>query len=186
VRDFFDAFVEFEKKLFDTLDSRYPMDFVTYHDDFGTERDTFFSEKMMEEIVFEPTKRIVDYIKSKGKIVELHSCGNITRFIPYIIDMGFDFIQMQRRAVDLPMIKEKYGDKIGINSYSVEGIDPMAPPLPKEEYLAKVRNTVDLYGKNGGYYTSVAAEADPERTWDGIWELYCYSREYYDKERGEA
>ena len=184
VTDFFNRFVEFEIEFYDKLASLYPIDFVTYHDDWGTERDTFFSEKMMEELVLEPTKRIVDHIKSKGAIFQLHSCGNITRFIPYMIECGMDFMQIQRRAVDIPAMKEKYGDKIGFNSYGIEGVDP-GHDLTKEQYLQKVRDCVDLYGKSGGYYTAVAPDADPTNTWDGIFELYCYSREFYDKERGE-
>ncbi len=184
VKDFFDRFVEFEFELIDLLCSLYPVDMMTYHDDWGTERDTFFSEKMMEELVYEPTKRIVDHVKSKGIVFQLHSCGNITRFLPYIVDMGIDFVQAQRRAVDLPAAKEKWGDKLGFNSYSIEGIVP-GEHLPKEEYLQRIRNTVDMYAKGGGFYTMVSPDPDPTYTWDGTFELYCYSREFYDKERGE-
>jgi hypothetical protein len=36
------------------------------HDDWGHERDTFFSEKMMEELVYEPTKRIVQHVNPRA------------------------------------------------------------------------------------------------------------------------
>lgn len=184
VQDFFEAYADFQIKFFDNLYKRYPINMVTYHDDWGTERDTFFSEKMFDELVYAPTKRIVDHIKSKDIIFQLHSCGKIERFLPQMIDIGFDFIQIQSRANDIKMYKEKYGDKIGFNSYSVIDLIP-GSNLPKEEYLQKIRNDVDTYAKSGGYYTSIAPEPDLARTWDGIWEMYCYSREFYDKERGE-
>jgi hypothetical protein len=47
-----------------------------------------------------------------------------------------------------------------------------------------IRNSVDIYGKGGGAYMSVM-ERDPELLWHILTELYAYSREYYDKERGE-
>lgn len=184
VRDFSEAFADFTIKFFDNLIDRYPITMVQYHDDWGTERDTFFSEKMMEELFFAPSKRIIDHIKSKGVIFMLHSCGNIKRFVPHMIDMGVDFMQIQRRANDTPAYKVQYGDKIGIDGRGIEGVEP-GQNLAKEVYLEKVRNTVDLYGKNGGYFTTIPPEPDPERTWDGIWELYSYSREYYDKERAK-
>jgi hypothetical protein len=176
VTDFLDRFADFEIALFDTINALYPLSMVTYHDDWGTERDTFFSEKMMEELVFAPTKKIIDHIKSKGVFIELHSCGNITRFLPYMIDLKADFLQIQRRAVDIPELKKKYGGKIGFNS-GIEGLLPGETDSP--EKIAKlVRNTIELYGEGGGFYASVFA-GDPQLLWAALAELYYYSREFY-------
>jgi hypothetical protein len=152
---------------------------VTYHDDWGTERDTFFSEKMMEELIFAPSKKVIDHIRSKGVKFELHTCGNITRFMPYILDLDVDFLQLQFRAVDLPDLKAKYGDKVGFCS----PIDGYAPGLPREKVLQLVRDSVDTYAPKGGAYFSVSS-ADPEERWDMLAELYMYSREFYEKENG--
>lgn len=178
VRDFLERFAEFTISYVDLISSLYPIDLITYHDDWGAEKDTFFGEKMMEEIVYEPTKRIVDHIKSKGILFEFHCCGNITRFIRYMIDIGMDFLQLQRRAVDIPAMKLKYGDKIGFNVF-VEGAVP-GQAYSMEEMTCKIRNTVDLYGRNGGAYVNIT-ELDPEKVWNIVSELYCYSREYYDR-----
>jgi uroporphyrinogen-III decarboxylase len=182
VRDFLNRFASFTIEYFDLIASLYPVNMITYHDDWGTERDTFFSEKMMEEIVFEPTRRIVDHIKSKGVIFEFHSCGNITRFIPYMIALNMDFLQIQRRAVDIPAMKKKYGDRIGFNVW-LEGAE-FGLSYTKDELTEKIRKTVDLYGKGGGATINIM-EPDPERVWHMVSELYAYSREFYDKERGE-
>jgi uroporphyrinogen-III decarboxylase len=123
VRALLDRFADFEIELFDLLYALYPFNMVTYHDDWGTERDTFFSEKMMEEIVFAPTKRIIDNIRSKGVFFELHSCGNIKSVLPYMVELKADFLQIQRRAVNIPELKQMYGDKIGFNS-GIEGLVP--------------------------------------------------------------
>lgn len=64
VKEFLEAFVDFTIKVFDTLCRYLPIDMITYHDDWGTERDTFFSCEMMEDIVYPPTKRLFDHIKS--------------------------------------------------------------------------------------------------------------------------
>ena len=180
VRDFLMAFAEFTKDRFLKMTEIAKIDFVTFHDDWGTERDTFFSPAMMEEMVFEPTKLIIDAIKSRGCVFELHSCGKIERFIPYMIDLGIDFVQLQRRANDVPMLKEKYGGKIGFNT-GLEGFG-FGDPLPKGDELVEViHKTVDLYGAGGGFYTMVHSP-DPEQMWDATQELFCYSREFYEKE----
>ncbi len=178
VHDFLMAFAQFTKDRFLKMAEGVQIDFVTFHDDWGTERDTFFSPAMMEEIVFEPSKLLIDAIKSTGARFQLHSCGCIERFVPYMIDMGVDFIQLQRRANDVPMLKEKYGDKIGFN-VGIEDYERGAA-ITSEELCKLIDKTVDMYGKGGGVYTSVSTP-DPVVTWDGIQELYCYSREYYEK-----
>ncbi|HHT17421.1 MAG TPA: hypothetical protein GXZ77_06905 [Papillibacter sp.] len=181
VRDFFDRVADHVISLVDLFCSLYPVNLMTIHDDWGTEKDTFFSPQMMEQLVFEPTKRILDHIKSKGVYCMIHTCGNITRFVPYMIEMGADFLQIQRRAVDIPALKEKYGDKIGFN-VMIEDLQPQDTP---EEIIGKVRRTVDLYGAGGGAFVSLI-ESDPQRLWLEVSELYAYSRQFYDEEREKA
>jgi hypothetical protein len=175
-KDFFARYAKFMTDFFDFLDTLYPIDFITYHDDWGTERETFFSERMMEELVYEPTKSIVDHIKGKGKVFELHTCGRVERFLPYMCDLGIDLIQMQRRANDMPKLKELYGDRIGFNA-PIEGLD-IGEQCSDEELIAKIRSTVDIYGKGGGLYPWLF-ETNPEKVWLIASEFYCYSREYY-------
>jgi hypothetical protein len=178
VKDFFEAYTDFMILFFDKVSSLYPLDMVTLHDDWGTERDTFFSERMMEELVYGPTKRFIDHIKSKDILFELHACGNITRFVPYMVEMGADFLQIQRRAVDIPTLKEKYGDRVGFNA-PLEGI-VFGQPCSDEDVLSAVRKTVDIYAKGGGCYVGIHLP-EPEQIWGAVSELYCYSREYYEE-----
>lgn len=177
VHDFLMAFAAWDATVVDKLCQFLPVDFITYHDDWGTERDTFFSEQMMEDIVFEPTKLLFDHIHDKGIVIQHHCCGNIKRFVPYQIQLGVDFLQIQARANDVPAFKEKWGDQIGFE-VSVE------PAKDKETLLQNVRAMVDTYGKGGGVFTSVSG-FDGESTWDAVMELYCYSRERYDRELAE-
>ena len=178
VHDFLMAFAVFTRDRFLKMTEIARVDFVTFHDDWGTERDTFFSPAMMEEIVFEPTKLIIDAIKSRGAVFQLHACGRIERFVPYMIDLGIDFIQLQRRANDVPMLKEKYGDRIGFN-VGLEGVDTRDPMPKGEKLIETVRKTVELYGKGGGVYINIRS-GDQEDLWNAVHELYCYSREYYE------
>ena len=182
--DFFKAFTDFAIEHFDNLIKYYPqMAMLTYHDDWGNEKDTFFSPKMLEELVLEQTKRFFDHVKSKGVAVEFHNCGNINRFMPYIADLGPEFIQVQRRVIDFPAIKAQYGDKFGFCG-GIEGFDPTtdAEP-PKEKLIEMMRNTIDALGKGGGYYIGFWPIREPESLWYASNELYSYSSEMYAKER---
>ena len=178
-----DAIADNMIEKYDIVKACYPaLNMVTYHDDWGTERDTFFSESYFESMVYGPTKKIIDHIKASGDICfELHSCGKIERFMPYIVDLGVNLLQIQRRANDIPKLKEKYLDKIGY-CCMIEGV-ASDTEIAKEERLARVRQTIDLYGKHGGLYVTPGAPPDNETMWDVCYEAYCYSREYFDKER---
>lgn len=183
VAAFMERYADLVIELFDAILALYPLDMVTYHDDWGTERDTFFSEKMLEELVFNPTKRIIDHIHSKGVLFELHTCGNVERFMPHILELAPDSLQIQRRALDIPAIKKAHGDKIGF-SVQIEGYEP-GSKYDKDSLAEMVRKTVDLYGKGGGLYAMLQSR-DPEERWNLLAELYAYSREYYDIESGQA
>ncbi len=179
VADFFERYADHVIELFDKVYSLYPVDMVTLHDDWGTERDTFFSERMFENLIYAPTKRIVDRVKSKGVIFELHSCGKVERFLPHMVSMGIDFLQLQRRAVDIPKMKRMYGDRIGFNT-GLEGIAP-GVEVPVEELIEKIHDTVEAYASGGGFYTSIM-EQDPERIWIALSELYACGREFYENQ----
>jgi hypothetical protein len=179
--DFFNAFIDWEIAHFDKLLEHYPITKITYHDDWGNEKDTFFSPKMLETMIYDPTKRFFDHVKSKDVVLELHSCGNINRFIPYMIDLGVDFMQIQRRVVDFPKVKEQYGDKIGFCGM-VEGLDFGAPAPSTEKLLEMIRYTQDALGKGGGLYLALMM-TDPEQLWAATNELYAYSSEKYLEEK---
>jgi hypothetical protein len=176
-KDFMDRYADLVIELFDEVNSLYPLDMITYHDDWGTERDTFFSEKMLEELVMESTKKIIKHVQSKNVLFELHTCGNISRFMPHILEMGADVLQIQRRAIDIPAFKKLYGDKISF-CCPIEDFEP-GQGTTREELIQLVRNTVDVYGKDGGFYV-MPFSRDPEELWTILAELYGYSREYYD------
>jgi hypothetical protein len=182
---FHEAFIDNLIERFDIVKALYPdVNQISINDDWGTERDTFFSEKYMEAMVYGPTKRFIDHIKASGDICfHLHTCGKIGRFMPYIVELGVDLLALQRRANDIPKLKEMYGDKTGFASM-LESAGP-EKELTLEDRLAQVRHTIDIYGKSGGMTLMLGSPPEEEDMWAMIMEAYCYSREFYDKERGE-
>ena len=176
VTDFFNEYSAFLIRVFDVLNNLYPLDIITLHDDWGTERDTFFSEKVMEELVYTPTKRFIDHVHSKGVYLEMHTCGNVTRFFPYMADLNCDIAQVQRRAVDMPKMKKRFGDKIGFCAW-LEDIDPSKAAV-NDEYIAAVQRTVDIYAPGGGSYLMMFTPNE-QVLWNACVENYFYSKEIY-------
>ena len=89
--------------------------------------------------------------------------------------------QIQRRANDMPKLKQVYGDRIGFNAF----IEDMEADVKysEEELRALMRKSIDIYAPGGGFYPVVFAST-PEDLWTCATEIYCYSRELYDKENG--
>lgn len=177
-RAFFDRFADWMIWLIDKLSAIYPVDMFTVHDDWGTERDAFFSPAMMEELLYEPTKKIIDHVHSLGKLYQFHCCGKVDKFMYAFCELGPELMQLQRRVNNTPQYKELYGDKLGFST-GFEGYVP-GKPYTTEEIAQIVRNSIDIYADGGGFLPS-AWGLKPDTAWDMAAEVYCYSREKYEK-----
>ncbi len=176
-RAFFDRFADWMIWWIDTLSALYPVDLFTVHDDWGTEKDAFFSPAMMEELLFEPTKRIIDHVHGLGKLYQFHCCGRVDKFLDAFCALGPDFMQLQRRVNDTPEYKRRCGAHLGFNT-GIEGMEP-GRAYTRDELTALIRASVDIFAPGGGFLPALRA-ASPETLWDAYAEIYCYSREMYE------
>ena len=161
----------------DTLSALYPVDMFTVHDDWGTEKDAFFSPDMMEQLLFEPTKRIIDHVHGLGKLYQFHCCGRVDKFLDAFCALGPDFMQLQRRVNDTPEYKRRCGAHLGFNT-GIEGMEP-GRAYTRDELTALIRASVDIFAPGGGFLPALRASS-PETLWDAYAEIYCYSREMYE------
>lgn len=153
------------------------VDGVLYHDDWGTQRAGFFSNEMFRNQLMPATKRLLDYIKSEGKFIELHSCGNNTQYVPMMLEMGIDMWTPQANANDIDYLYKTYGKDMTFSF-------PLAlDEYSKESEIRKaVRDFVDKYGETGRTMCFITTE-DFDMKKDEIArdELYNYSLKYYNK-----
>ena len=175
-RAFFDRFADWMIWWIDTLSALYPVDMFTVHDDWGTEKDAFFSPAMMEDLLFEPTKRIIDHVHSLGKLYQFHNCGRVEKFMEAFCALGPEFMQLQRRVNDTPKYKALYGDRLGFNT-GIEGLEP-GKPYDREELAELIRRSVEIFGPGGGFLPAIRGSS-PEFLWNAYTELYCAGRELY-------
>ena len=176
-RAFFDRYAEWMIWWIDTLSALYPVDMFTVHDDWGTEKDAFFSPAMMEKLLYEPTKRMIDHVHGLGKLYQFHCCGRVEKFMDAFCALGPDFMQLQRRVNDTPKYKALYGDRLGFNT-GIENLE-RGKRYSKEELAALIDESVALFGPGGGFLPAFYG-ADPETLWNACAELYCASRELYE------
>jgi hypothetical protein len=112
IKAFFDKATDLYIKIFDKFCTHFPgIDGFCIHDDWGSQQETFFSPSVVTEMIVPYMKRVTDFLHSKGKYCELHSCGQLMKQVPNIIAAGWD-IWCPQAMNDTHKIYELYGDKV--------------------------------------------------------------------------
>jgi uroporphyrinogen decarboxylase len=133
------------------------IDGVLLGSDWGTQLDLIMSPDTWQEMIRPGEQREYDLIHSYGKDVWVHSCGNIQKVIPSLIEMGLDVLNpVQPEAMDLAMLKKQYGKSLTFwGGVSTQKALPFGTP---EEVRREARRVRDLMSENGGYILAPAQE----------------------------
>lgn len=171
VHTFFDKLTDLYIRIFDKYITYFPnVNGFCIHDDWGSQKETFFSPALAEEMIVPYMRRVTDFIHSKGKFCEIHSCGQNYKQVPNYIRAGWD-MWIPQAMNDTQKIYEEYGDKI-IVAVMPDSVPQDASP---EEHRAAARAFVDRFMKPGkpcllSYHDM--SMCTPEY----LEELYSYSR----------
>lgn len=177
--ELFNALADFKIALIDKLLTWYPLDRIVYHDDWGMQQNTFFSTETFELLLLEPTRRIVEYTHSRGAYFTLHCCGKVESLVPYMVDMGVDSWESAQMAInDLPAIKKKYGDRIGIETIFVNPVIT-EPSSSVDEVRDFVARTCRELGDGGGLSIMRLNNCAENHLWTVYSEFYRVSQELY-------
>ena len=174
-----EALADFKIRLIDKLLTYYPIDRIIYHDDWGMQTSTFFSEEMFMQLLYGPTKRIVDYTHSRGALFTMHSCGKVESLIPRMLEMGIDSWESAQMAInDLPALKRTYAGKLNIETIL---IDPILndPDAAEEDVRRFVRETILSLGEGGDLAFMYLGGCHPNHMWTLYDEYYKVSVELY-------
>lgn len=108
-----------------------------------------FSPKLFREMVLPSLRRITDACWERGIVPMYHCCGNVTDFVPLLIEAGYACAQPleSRAGSDVCALKAMYGDQITLfGNMSVERLSGSL-----EEVEAEVRPKVACAAKGGRY-----------------------------------
>ena len=87
-------------------------DGIWFYEDMGFKERPFMSPAMYNEIIKPYHKMIINYTKSQGLPVIMHSCGFVEPLIPGIIEAGIDCLQVieVKAGMNLKRIYDNYGE----------------------------------------------------------------------------
>ncbi|MFX0010321.1 MAG: uroporphyrinogen decarboxylase family protein [Candidatus Hermodarchaeota archaeon] len=114
------------------------------------------SPKKFREVLLPAYQIITDAVHERGGKIVLHTDGQVTPLLDFVIDCGFDGLHSLEptAGVDLAFIKKKAGDKLCL----LGNID-VAHDLvygTKEEVYNSVKHAIKTAGPGGGYIVSAA------------------------------
>lgn len=92
------------------------VDCIHVSDDWGAQKSLLFSPDMFLELIYPYHKKMVGEYKRMCGFASLHSDGNINQVLPYIAELGYDFIHPYQESAGMSydVYLEKYSDKFGI------------------------------------------------------------------------
>ena len=170
---FYDKLVDWHIELIRIAKEVYHTDMILFHDDMGTQINTFFSPKLYRELFVPQYQKITKAVHEMGMYIAIHSCGCIKTLIPLMIEAGFDAWEGQDSANDKAAIMRAYGK--GLAQLTFHAV-PAA--LSDEEAVADVHRKVDELAMTGRFACHLWDEK-PDRKVNLADELYRYSRVKY-------
>jgi uroporphyrinogen decarboxylase len=141
------------------LDRRFDAFYIG--DDWGQQRGLIMGPPMWRKYIKPAMARLFERIKSKGKKVCLHSCGDLREIFPDLVDMGLDIYNtLQPEIYDFAEMKREYGKDIAFyGGISVQQFLPYATP---REVKDKCLETCRILGENGGYILAPTHAVTPD------------------------
>ncbi len=117
VHAFFTKLTDLYLDIFKHICDYYPnVNAFFIHDDWGSQKETFFSPAIAEKMLVPYMRKITDYLHSRGKFCELHSCGNNLKQVPNYIKAGWDAWAPQLMN-DSYKIYDLYGDQLLVATF---------------------------------------------------------------------
>jgi uroporphyrinogen decarboxylase len=160
VREVLDELLAYNLRIIDAvIDSG--IDGVYFGDDYGQQSGLLMSPQMWRTFFKDGWATMFARVKSRGKLVALHSCGNISELLPDLIDIGLDIYQtVQPEVYDLRRLKADVGDRLSLwGGISTQRDLPFDSPAVLRQ---KIDDTTAVLGASGGYIAGPTHRLPPD------------------------
>lgn len=177
--EFIEAYADYRIEQFEYIKKYLDVDFLMMHDDWGNQKNMFFSPEMWRKFFKEPERRMAKRAKELGMHYMHHSCGYIEPIIGDLVEIGVESWHGGAVSNDLARIKAEYGDKLIFAGC----VDPQVTDTGRateEEIRGEVRRVIDTLGKDGGLMVSSAVMFSTVPGVDGIVDDECAKYGRYD------
>jgi uroporphyrinogen decarboxylase len=133
----------------------FDIDGMRFGDDWGQQRGLIMGPDLWREFIKPRIARLYGMVRSRGKRVFIHSCGNVTEILPDLVEIGVDvFNPFQPEVMDVEEVKRRHGQRLTFfGGISTQKTLPYGSAAQVKE---EVRRLIDRIGKSGGYIAAPA------------------------------
>lgn len=166
----FDRVLEYNLQLLDlVLDEDF--EGVLFGDDWGKQKGLIMGPECWRKFIKPCMAKMFEKVKSKGKYVLLHCCGDIEALFPELIEIGLDaYNTVQPEIYDLRKIKREYGKDLTFwGAMSTQQF--LAKSTPQQVFEKSVE-TIKILGAGGGYIFSPTHAITPDIPPENIRAMY--------------
>ena len=143
------------------------IDGILLGSDWGSQKDMLISPDCFRNMIKPGEIAEYELVHKYGKDVFVHSCGNIERIMPDLVEMGVDGLNpVQPECMDLQMLQDNYGKDITFyGGISTQKTLPYGTP---EEVAAEVDQIVGILNQNCGYITAPSQEIQEDVPYENL------------------
>lgn len=154
VEELLERIVDFNLAVIDHC-LEYDIDGFRFGDDWGHQHGLLMGVPNWRRFFKPLLKRMYSRVKSKGKFVMIHSCGDVDELFPDLIEIGVDvFNPFQPEVMDVFELKRKFGHRLTFfGGISTQRTLPYGTP---EDVKREAHRMIEEVGKGGGYILSPA------------------------------
>ena len=133
---------------------KYDIDAVYFGDDWGQQQGLQMGHELWKEFIQPQLKRMYGAVRSAGKFVMIHSCGDVDELFDDLIEIGLNsFNPFQPEVMDVAALLGRYRGRLAFHG----GLSTQRtlPYGTVEDVRAESRRLLEL-GRDGGYIFSPA------------------------------
>jgi uroporphyrinogen decarboxylase len=126
------------------------VELVFMGDDLGCQKSLLLSPQIIEEFLLPEYRRLFDFYKPRGVLIEFHSCGHITPILDIFMDLGIDVLNpVQASANNLAEVRRMTQGRMALHG-AISSALLMSGPV--EAIRREVRTQLWQLGRGGGYF----------------------------------
>lgn len=126
------------------------VEMVFLGDDLGTQSGLLLSPQIINDFLVPEYRRLFDFYRSRGILINFHSCGHIAPVLETFIDLGVNILNpVQATANNLDTVRRITQGRMALQGGVSTGIIMSGPP---EKIRREVAERIWQLGRNGGYF----------------------------------
>jgi len=163
--DFFGEYINWKLKVVEQLIDELQPDIIHSHDDWGSKEQLFFAPSKFKDLFFDHYKKLYDYIKSRGVLIQHHCDSYMMGLEGFLVELGVDMWQGALPSNDINAMKKNTGGKLLYMGGIDQGvIDHKEGDVTEDVIRAEVRRAIDTYAP-GGSFVPVVGSIECLNTW---------------------